>query len=158
MGGAGGQHADDNDSAMSLSNMTILSDVGPCEPGRFHLTGLGVFIQLFTFRSIYFAGRLTHRSCPAVALRPENRPESSGTSGQANTQPTTRRSPPTQSGAPSSSSSAEGPRVTAISDSVEMSSQIGGYEDGDPSADIDDPFSDVSPSYSSFLSHLTLAT
>lgn len=60
MGEAGEVHCDDKDSILSLANITVLSDVGTCEPGRFHLTSLGIYTQLSTFRTIYFTGRLPH--------------------------------------------------------------------------------------------------
>lgn len=64
----GGRHANDNDSAASLSNMTVLSDhPDSYEPDRFHLVGVGVYTQLSTYRSIYFCGRLEHGGTAPMA-------------------------------------------------------------------------------------------
>ena len=64
----GGKHDDKHDSVLSLSNMTVLSDMPDSyEPGRFHLVGLGVYVQLSTFRSIYFSGRLQHGGTSPLA-------------------------------------------------------------------------------------------
>lgn len=60
---------------MGLSNMTVLSDIPDSahsselyyEPGRFHLIGLGVYMQLVSLRSIYFPGRLRHGGTAPLA-------------------------------------------------------------------------------------------
>lgn len=73
MGISGDAHEDEHDSELSFSNMTVLSDTDtsegdePYEPGRFHLIGLGVYTQLYTFRSIYFTGRLRHGGTAPLA-------------------------------------------------------------------------------------------
>ena len=67
MGISGMQHEDLHDAAMSLSNMTVLSDIDvQGEPGRFHLTSLGVYVQLFQFSTIFFSGRLPHGGTPPL--------------------------------------------------------------------------------------------
>ena len=68
MGQSGMHHSDDRDSIIGLSNMTVLSDTVPNgEPGRFHLTSLGVYIQLHTFYSIFFSGCLLHGGTSPLA-------------------------------------------------------------------------------------------
>ena len=78
MGESGVAHEDVHDSELGMSNMMVFSDIGDEEigedgyqPGRFHLIGLGVYIQLFTFRSIYFPGRLRHAGTSPLAPRGE---------------------------------------------------------------------------------------
>lgn len=49
MGQFGGPHIDFRDSPVSLTCMIVLSDLPEdegCEPGRFHLLGLGAYIVL----------------------------------------------------------------------------------------------------------------
>lgn len=74
MGISGDAHEDIHDSEMSLSNMTVLSDIPESdndergyEPGRFHLIGLGIYVQLHAFQSIYFSGRLRHGGTAPLA-------------------------------------------------------------------------------------------
>lgn len=68
MANFGGKHTDDKDSVLGLSNMTVLSDVpDDYEPGRFHLVGQGVYVQLPKFRSIHFSGRLAHGGTAPLA-------------------------------------------------------------------------------------------
>ena len=75
MGVFGGGHRDDNDSTLSLSNMTVLSDLAPgMEPGRFHLLGIGVYAQLHTFSSIFFSGRVAHGGTAPLGLPGQDPP------------------------------------------------------------------------------------
>ena len=68
MGFFGGKHSDDRDSALSLSQMTVLTDIPEAhEPGRFHLPGLGMYVTLETYRGIYFSGRMKHGGTPPLA-------------------------------------------------------------------------------------------
>lgn len=79
MGISGDAHEDTHDSELGFSNMMVLSDIpgsdpekedpeeGEYEPGRLHLIGLGLYTQLFTFRSIYFTGRLRHGGTAPLA-------------------------------------------------------------------------------------------
>ena len=47
--------------------MTVLSDVEKGgEPGRLHLTGAGVFIQLHPFLNVWFSGQMAHVGTPAL--------------------------------------------------------------------------------------------
>ncbi|KAI0340232.1 hypothetical protein BDW22DRAFT_1431254 [Trametopsis cervina] len=63
IGQFGGPHIDFRDSHMSLTCMVVLSDLPEgdgCEPGRFHLLGLGVYIVLEPFTQAFFSGLLRH--------------------------------------------------------------------------------------------------
>ena len=63
----GRKHADDKDCTFSMSVMVVLSDLPPDhEPGRFHIPGLGIYVQLETFSTIFFSGRLQHGGTPPL--------------------------------------------------------------------------------------------
>ena len=66
----GGPHYDKHDGSHSLSSMSTASDL-PNEPGwdygRFHLLGIGAYVELEPFTAIYFSGRLRHGGTAPVA-------------------------------------------------------------------------------------------
>ena len=74
----GGEHADDGDSALSLTAMTVVSELpdGPgWEPGRFHLLSVGVFITLVKFLVVFFTGRIYHGGTAPMAPEGEDAPD-----------------------------------------------------------------------------------
>ncbi|KAI0338186.1 hypothetical protein BDW22DRAFT_1338572, partial [Trametopsis cervina] len=73
MGHFGGPHIDDNDSPLSLSCATSLSDLpSGFEPGRLHFLGVGVYTPLAKFTQLYFTGLLRHGGTSPIA--PGNTP------------------------------------------------------------------------------------
>ena len=61
MGHFGGPHSDIRDSVVSLSCCLVLSDLPPgMEPGRLHMVGAGVFVQLKLYSQFFFSGLIRH--------------------------------------------------------------------------------------------------
>lgn len=87
----GRKHADDKDCTLSMPVMVVLSNLPPDhEPGRFHIQGLGIYIQLETFSPIFFlrtgtpplgpAGQPAEGwACPCDAIRHPSRARVNGT-------------------------------------------------------------------------------
>lgn len=68
MGNYGRPHIDDKDSPGHYTNMTVHSDIpAGYNPGRFHIFGLGICINLDNFTSINFSGLHYHGGSPPTA-------------------------------------------------------------------------------------------
>lgn len=72
----GATHTDKKDAVIGLTGMLVVSDLpDDHEPGRLHLPGLGIYVELNLHRIVFFSGRRVHGGTPPLAPRGQDPPK-----------------------------------------------------------------------------------